>query len=448
MGGVLDGHADCPGPGLNVLHSGLHLAIAAIWRQESPSVVASLSRLLRDLDLAEDLAQEACLAALECWPVQGLPDKPGAWLMSTAKNRALDHLRHRKMAQQRQQELAQDLLAQEMHQAPDFLEALDQARQDEVGDDMLRLIFIACHPDLPPESRTALTLKLLGGLTTQEIARAYLLPEATIAQRIVRAKRRIKDTHLAFDLPRGHALQQRLDSVLEVIYLIFNEGYAASSGDDSMRPTLCQEGLRLGRLLTQIQPQAAEAQGLLALMALQASRLAARSDAQGRPVLLEAQDRSRWDQGLIEQGLQALAHAAHSEAELGPYGLQAAIAACHARARSADQTDWSKIDALYFALLRLRPSPVIALNRVVAHAMHRGPAAGLQMLAPLLQDPALQSYPWLPAVQGDLLEKLGRIEQASQAFEAAAALSGNAQDRQQMLERAHRLKAQIKTPET
>nr|WP_184296623.1 sigma-70 family RNA polymerase sigma factor [Roseateles oligotrophus] len=420
----------------------LYQAIATLWRQESPKLVATLSRLLRDLDLAEDLAQEALLAALEHWPSQGLPDKPGAWLMSTAKNRAFDQLRHRKMAQLRQEELAQDLLALEQHRAPDFLEALDRARQDEVGDDMLRLIFVACHPELAAESRVALTLKLLGGLTTQEIARAYLLPEATMAQRIVRAKRRIKEAELPFDLPRGPALQQRLASVLEVIYLIFNEGYAASSGADSTRPALCREALRLGRLLSQIQPQSAEAQGLLALMALQASRLPARSDAQGRPVLLEAQDRSLWDQGLIEQGLRALALAAQREAELGPYGLQAAIAACHARAPSTDQTDWARVDALYLALYRLRPSPVIALNRVVAHAMHQGPAAGLQLLAPLLQDPALQNYPWLPAVQGDLLEKLGQAEQAGRAFETAAALSGNAQDRLQMLTRAQRLKAQ------
>ena len=441
MGGILDGRPSRTGPGLSALHSSLHLTIAAIWRQESPSVVATLSRLLRDLDLAEDLAQEVLLVALERWPLQGLPDKPGAWLMSTAKNRALDQLRHRKMAQQRQEELAQDLHAQEMHQAPDFLEALDQARQDEVGDDMLRLIFVACHPELAIESRVALTLKLLGGLTTLEIARAYLLTESTIAQRIVRAKRRIKDANLAFELPRGQALQQRLASVLEVIYLIFNEGYAANSGADSTRPELCREALRLGHLLTLIQPQSTEAQGLLALMALQASRLVARSDAQARPVLLEDQDRSQWDQDLIKQGLHALTLAADSKGELGPYGLQAAIAACHARARSAEQTDWARIDALYFALYRLCPSPVIALNRVVAHAMHQGAAAGLQMLAPLLHDPVLQSYPWLPAVQGDLLEKLGQSKEASKAFEAAAALSGNAQDRLQMQERAQRLKA-------
>ena len=414
----------------------MHQAVAAVWRLESARLVAVVARLVRDLGVAEDLAQDTLLAALDHWPRDGVPDKPGAWLMTTAKRRALDHLRHRQMAESRHDELAQDLLAQEALHVPDFVDALDAARQDHIGDDLLRLIFTACHPLLSTEARVALTLKLLGGLSTPEIARAFLLPEATIAQRIVRAKRTLGEACVPFEVPHGAALDESLASVLEVVYLIFNEGYTATSGGDWMRPALCDEALRLGRMLAELAPQCAEVHGLVALMEIQASRTAARTDAQGRPVLLAAQDRGRWDRLLIHRGLAALARAQARGAPAGPYQLQAAIAACHARAATAEATDWGRIVALYDALARTAPSPVVALNRAVAVAMHQGPAAGLAIVDKLLADPGLQRYQWLPSVRGDLLQRLGRMAEARASFEHAASLAGNAREKALLQARA------------
>ncbi|WBY03303.1 sigma-70 family RNA polymerase sigma factor [Ramlibacter tataouinensis] len=419
------------------MHSSTHDAIAAAWRIESAKVVATVARMVRDVAIAEELAQEALVAALERWPRDGLPDKPGAWLMATAKNRALDHLRHRQMQERKHEELGHDLEAREALIVPDFTDALDAARQDEIGDDLLRLMFTACHPVLPTEARVALTLKLLGGLTTHEIARAFLVPEPTVAQRIVRAKQKLRDAKVPFEAPRGEQLQSRLDSVLEVVYLVFNEGYTATAGDDWMRPALAQEALRLARMLAELAPGAAEAHGLAALLELQASRLNARTDAQGRPILLADQDRSRWDRLLIRRGLAALARAeALSAQQRGPYTLQAAIAACHARAATAGATDWQAIAALYAELARVAASPVVELNRAVAVGMAQGPAAGLAIVERLLEDKALRQYPWLPSVQGDLLDKLGRKQEARAAFERAAALAGNAREKALLLERA------------
>ncbi|MDO9285540.1 MAG: RNA polymerase sigma factor [Aquabacterium sp.] len=414
----------------------VHQAVAAVWRIESARLVAAVARLVRDVGVAEDLAQDALLAALDHWPRDGVPDKPGAWLMTTAKRRALDHLRHRQMADGHHGALAQDLLAQEVLHVPDFVDALDAARQDDIGDDLLRLIFTACHPLLSTEARVALTLKLLGGLSTPEIARAFLLPEATIAQRIVRAKRTLGAAGVPFEVPHGEALVERLASVLEVVYLIFNEGYTASSGGDWMRPALCDEALRLGRMLAELAPQRAEVHGLVALMEIQASRTAARTDAQGRPVLLAAQDRGRWDRLLIRRGLAALARAEALGTPPGPYQLQAAIAACHASAPTAEATDWGRIVALYDELAGTAPSPVVALNRAVAVAMHRGPAAGLAIVDTLLADPALRAYQWLPSVRGDLLQRLGRLAEARAAFEHAASLAGNAREKALLQARA------------
>ena len=397
-----------------------------------------MARLVRDVGLAEELAQDALVAALEHWPASGVPANPGAWLMATAKNRALDHLRSVNLHAAKHEEIGHDLEAREALIVPDFVDALDAARADTIGDDLLRLIFTACHPVLPREARAALTLKLLGGLTTSEIARAFLQPEPTIAQRIVRAKRTLTAAKVPFELPREGALAERLGSVLEVIYLIFNEGYTATSGADWMRPALCTEALRLGRVLAGLMPHEGEVLGLMALMELQASRVGARTDASGRPVLLLDQDRARWDRLLIRRGLLALERA-EALGPLGPYALQATIAACHARANSAAQTDWERIVALYDALAALAPSPVVELNRAVAVGMAFGPQAGLDLLDAIHDEPVLRNYQWLPSVRGDLLAKLGRSAEARAEFERAAALAGNARERELLLERAQAL---------
>ncbi len=421
------------------MHSAVHDTIAAVWRIESARIVAAVARRVRDVGVAEELAQDALVAALERWPLDGLPAKPGAWLMTTALNRALDHLRHRQMADARHGDIASDLQAMEAHVVPDFSDAIDQRREHAVlGDDLLRLIFTACHPLLSPEARVALTLKLLGGLTTGEIARAYLVPEPTIAQRIVRAKRALADAQVPFEVPQGEQLTERLGSVLEVVYLVFNEGYTATSGSDWMRPALCDEALRLGRMLAELAPHEAEVLGLLALMEIQASRTAARTDREGHPILLADQDRLRWDRLLIRRGLAALDRAQALGQPTGRYRLQALIAACHGRAAHAEDTDWPRIAALYTELMRVAPSPVVQLNRAVAVGMAEGPAAGLAILEPLLLDKALARYHWLPAVQGDLLEKLGRREEARAAFLQAAGLAGNERERVLLQTRAQR----------
>ena len=368
-----------------------HDAITAVWRNESGKLIATVARMVRDVGLAEELAQDALLAALEHWPTRGVPDNPGAWLMTTVKNRALDQLRANSLHARKHEQLGQDMEALQTHVEPDFVDALDAARQDDIGDDLLRLIFTACHPVLSTEARVALTLRLLGGLATNEIARAFLVPEATIAQRIVRAKRTLAAAKVPFEVPRADALAPRLASVLEVVYLIFNEGYSATAGDDWMRPALCEEALRLGRVLAGLAPQAPEVHGLVALMELQASRTRARVDAQGRPVLLLEQDRSRWDALLIRRGLTALERAAALGGARGPYALQAALAACHARARTAAATDWKRIVALYNALAQVAPSPVVELNRAVAVGMAFGAAAGLEIVDALNLEPALGS---------------------------------------------------------
>jgi len=425
--------------------SATHRAIEAVWRIESAKIIAGVARLVRDIGLAEELAQDALLTALEQWPSNGVPDNPGAWLMTTAKNRALDRLRRAKMIEGKLQALGHDLEAQEALIVPDFVDALDAARADEIGDDLLRLIFTACHPLLSTEARAALTLKLLGGLTTEEIARAFLASETTIAQRIVRAKRTLTAAKVPFEVPRGEELAQRLASVLEVVYLIFNEGYTATSGEDWMRPALCDEALRLGRMLAELAPGEPEAHGLIALMELQAARSAARVDALGKPVLLLAQDRARWDHLLIRRGLTALgraeALAVSLHQPLGAYALQASIAACHGRARTGDETDWPRIAALYDALAEAMPSPVVELNRAVAVGMAFGPTAGLQMVDKLRESPSLKNYQWLPSVRGDLLAKLGRLEEARTEFERAAEMAGNARERELLLDRARELGA-------
>jgi RNA polymerase sigma factor (sigma-70 family) len=418
------------------MHSATHQAIAATWRIDAARIVAVVARMVRDVGVAEELAQDALVAALEHWPREGIPDKPGAWLMTTAKRRALDHLRRGKLQDTKLGEVAGDLQAQEALVVPDFVDALDAARQDDIGDDLLRLIFTACHPVLSAQARVALTLRLLGGLTTHEIARAYLVPEPTIAQRIVRAKRTLADAKVPYEVPRGEELGRRLASVLEAVYLIFNEGYTATAGGDWMRPELAQEALRLGRMLQEIAPAEPQVHGLAALMELQASRMAARTDAQGQPILLADQDRRRWDRLLIRRGLAALEKAQALGGGEGVYALQAAIAACHARARSSAETDWQRIASLYATLQRVAPSPVIELNRAVAVAMADGPAAGLAILERLRDEPALRRYQWLPSVRGDLLEKLGRAAEARQAFLEAAALAGNERERALLLARA------------
>jgi len=413
----------------------VHRAIEAVWRIECAKVIATVARMVRDVGLAEELAQDALVAALEHWPGSGVPDNPGAWLTATAKHRALDHLRRERMLASKHAEIGRDLEAQQALVVPDFVDALDAARADPIGDDLLRLIFTACHPVLSPEARVALTLKLLGGLSTAEIARAFLVPEPTIAQRIVRAKRTLAEARVPFELPGGDELASRLASVLQVVYLVFNEGYTATAGDDWMRPALCDEALRLGRVLAGLAPNEAEVHGLLALMELQASRGAARVDAQGRPVLLPDQDRGRWDRLLIRRGLDALLHAERIGGALGPYALQAAIAACHARAARADETDWPRIVALYDALAQVAPSPVVELNRAVAVGMAFGPAAALEIVDAMRGEPSLRTYQWLPGVRGDLLAKLGRYDEACAEFARAATLTRNAREREHLEER-------------
>jgi RNA polymerase sigma factor (sigma-70 family) len=405
-----------------------HRAIKAVWRIESARLIAGLTRLVRDVGLAEDLAQDALVAALEQWPESGVPDNPGAWLMATAKHRAIDSMRRSARLERKHAELGRDLQEAE---EPD----LDAAFDDDVEDDLLRLIFMTCHPVLSREARVALTLRLLGGLTTTEIARAFLATEATIAQRIVRAKRTLAEARVPFEAPSGSARAARLESVLEVIYLVFNEGYSATAGEDWIRPSLCQEALRLGRILAELAPAEPEVHGLVALMELQASRLRARVGPAGEPVLLLDQDRARWDHVLIRRGLIALERAQTTGATLGPYGLQAAIAACHARARSAQETDWERIVALYDALVQIAPSPVVELNRAVAVAMAFGPAAALELVDALAAEPALKAYHLLPSVRGELLARLGRDAEAHSEFARAASLTGNERERELLLAR-------------
>jgi RNA polymerase sigma factor (sigma-70 family) len=390
---------------------------------------------VHDVGLAEELAQDALVAALEQWPESGIPDKPGAWLMGTAKHRAIDLLRRRKRLELKYEEMGHELLGVEHEISEREFEAVID---DDVGDDLLRLIFTACHPVLSTEARVALTLRLLGGLTTEEIARAFLVSEPAVAQRIVRAKRALHEAHVPFEVPQGAELAARLSSVLEVIYLIFNEGYAATAGDDWLRPALCEDALRLGRILAELTPTEPEVHGLVALMEIQASRGRARVDRTGDPVLLLDQDRGRWDQLLIGRGLAALARAEHLGGGLGPYALQAAIAACHARARTAAETDWARIAALYDTLAHLGPSPVVELNRAVAHGMAFGPAAGLELVDALTAEPSLATYQYLPSVRGDLLARLARFDEARVEFERAAALTLNARQRELLLERAAR----------
>ncbi len=411
-----------------------HRAIDAVWRIESAKLIAGLTRIVRDVGVAEDLAQDALLAALEKWPETGIPDNPGAWLMGTAKHRAIDTLRRNQLLERKHEQLGHELEAQQEAAVPDLDEAID----DRVGDDLLRLMFIACHPVLSTEARVALTLRLLGGLTTVEIARAFLVPEPTIAQRIVRAKRTLSDAKVPFEVPRGAELEARLSSVLGVIYLVFNEGYLATAGDDLLRPTLCDEALRLGRVLAELAPAEAEVHSLVALMEIQASRARARVGPSGEPVLLLDQDRSRWDQMLIRRGLVALDRAAQLGGPPGSYQLQAAIAACHARARTADDTDWSRIAGLYAELSALVRSPVVELNRAVAVGMASGPSAGLEIADRLMSEQALKNYHLLPSVRADLLAKLGRHDEARAEFERAASMTQNERERALLLERARR----------
>jgi RNA polymerase sigma-70 factor (ECF subfamily) len=410
-------------------------AIEAVFRIESPRLIAGLARIVRDVGLAEELAQESLLVALEKWPESGVPDNPGAWLMATAKHRAIDELRRGRLLDRKHAELGYEL----DERNEDVVARLEQALDDDIGDDLLRLVFTSCHPVLSTEARVALTLRLLGGLTTEEIARAFLLPEPTIAQRIVRAKRTLAEEHVAFEVPRGEELAPRLSSVLEVIYLVFNEGYAATSGDDWMRPALCDDALRLGRILAELVPQEPEVHGLVALMEIQASRAAARVGPSGEMVLLLDQDRARWDQLLIRRGLNALARVEALGGAGGPYALQAAIAACHARALTAADTDWRRIAALYGALAQRLPSPVIELNRAVAVSMAFGPEAGLRIVDTLTSEPSLANYHLLPSVRGDLLAKLGRADEARAEFTRAASMTKNARERALLLERAGRL---------
>src|SRR5215468_9399492 len=393
-------------------------AIDAVWRIESAKVIAALTRMVRDVGLAEDLAQEALLAALEQWPESGVPDNPGAWLMATAKHRAIDQLRRRTLLDRKHEELGREVAEREM-EVPDLVSSMD----DNIGDDLLRLVFISCHPVLSTEARAALTLRLIGGLTTDEIARAFLVSEPTIAQRIVRAKRTLAEKQVPFETPRGEELAARLSSVLEVIYLIFNEGYSATAGDDWMRPALCEDALRLGRILAELTPKAAEVHGLVALMEIQASRSRARVGPSGEPVLLLDQNRARWDRLLIRRGLSALERSEKLNPKLGPYALQAAIAACHARARTPAETDWSQIAILYGELVEREPSPVVELNRAVAVGMADGPDAGLALVDELIEADVLEGYHLLPSVRGDLLSRLGRFGEARGEFERAASMT-------------------------
>ncbi len=413
-----------------------HRAIDAVWRIESAKIIASLARMLRDIGLAEELAQDALVSALERWPEAGVPDNPAAWLMAVAKRRALDHLRRRKLLERKHEELGRELEAEQQMAVDNFAFEGEEQSAAEIDDDLLRLVFTACHPVLSSEARVALTLRLLGGLSTDEIARAFLVPEPTVAQRIVRAKRTLAEARVPFEVPRADELAARLSSVLAVLYLIFNEGYSATAGDDWMRPALCEEALRLGRILAELMPQESEVHGLVALMEIQASRSRARVGPSGAPVLLLDQDRSRWDYLLIGRGLAALERAEALGGAYGPYALQAAIAACHARARTPEQTDWARIAALYDALAQLAPSPVVELNRAVALAMAFGPAAGLELVDTLAAEPSLRNYHLLPSVRGDLLAKLGRFDEARAEFERAASLTRNARERDLLAERA------------
>jgi RNA polymerase sigma factor (sigma-70 family) len=409
-----------------------HRAIDAVWRIESAKIIAGLARIVRDVGVAEELAQDALVVALERWPETGIPDNPGAWLMATAKHRAIDYFRRNKLLERKHEELARELKSQQESAMPNF----DITSDDDIGDDLLRLVFVSCHPLLSTEARVALTLRLLGGLTTEEIARAFLIPEATVAQRIVRAKRTLSEARVPFEVPRRADLPARLSSVLEVIYLIFNEGYAATAGEDWMRPGLCEDALRLGRILAELTPEEPEAHGLVALMEIQASRLRARIGPSGQPILLLDQDRSKWDQLLIGRGLAALERADALGSSRGPYVVQAAIAACHARAHTPQETNWGQIAELYSLLSGLTPSPVVELNRAVALAMAFGPAAGLELVDKLVSEPSLGSYHLLPSVRGDLLFKLGRFAEAQVEFERAATLTRNARERGLLLDRA------------
>jgi len=408
-----------------------HRAIEAVWRIESARLIAGLTRIVRDVGVAEELAQDALVIALEKWPESGIPENPGAWLMGTAKHRAIDYLRRGTLVERKHEDLGREMAEREM-QVPDLASAMD----DNLGDDMLRLVFIACHPVLSMDARVALTLRLLGGLTTDEIARGYLSSEPTIAQRIVRAKRTLTDAKVPFEIPRGADFSARLSSVLQVIYLIFNEGYSATAGDDWMRPALCEEALRLGRILVGLVPGEPEAHGLVALMEIQASRANARVGASGEPILLLEQDRAKWDRLLIHRGLAALKRSEALASARGPYTIQAAIAACHARARTGEETDWARIATLYRELAQIAPSPVVELNRAVAVSMASGPGEGLELIDALKDDPALKNYHLLPSVRGDLLKKLGRFEEARIEFERAASITRNARERNLLLDRA------------
>ncbi len=410
----------------------IHRAIDAVWRIESPRLIGGLVRIVRDVSLAEDLAQDVLVAALQQWPESGIPENPGAWLMAAAKHRAIDLFRRSKLLERKHEELGRELDARQEALVPDFETALD----DDISDDLLRLVFISCHPVLSPEARVALTLRLLGGLTTEEIARAFLMSEPTVAQRIVRAKRTLAEKSVPFEVPRGDERAARLSSVLEVLYLIFNEGYSATAGDDWMRAGLCEEALRLGRILAELAPQEPEVHGLVALMEIQASRSHARIGPSGEPILLLDQNRALWDQLLIRRGLAALERAGKIGGSRGPYALQAAIAACHARARTPEETDWARIVTLYGELAKLVPSPVVELNRAVAVAMASGPAAGLELVDALTAEPSLQAYHLLPSVRGDLLAKIGRTDEARAEFERAAALTRNTRERELLLNRA------------
>jgi len=412
-----------------------HAAIDAVWRIESPRLIAGLTRITRDLGAAEDLAHDALVAALEQWPGEGVPSNPGAWLMAAAKHRAIDLVRRRSLLERKHGELGRDLEERQENSVPDYVSALD----DDVGDDLLRLIFTSCHPVLSTDAQLALTLRLIGGLTTPEIARAFLVPESSIAQRIVRAKRTLRDAHVPFEVPRGAELSGRLANVLQVIYLIFNEGYSATAGDDWHRPALCEDALRLGRVLAELAPQEPEVHGLVALMELHSSRTRARVNANGEPILLLEQNRAMWDHLLIHRGLAALARAedlSRAMSNFGTYTLQAAIAACHARALTAEATDWRRIAELYGALAQVAPSPIVELNRAVAVGMADGPAAGLAILDEIAGDPTLKNYHLLPSVRGDLLHKLGRVDEARSEFARAATLTQNSRERDFLLSRA------------
>jgi len=415
-----------------VTASETHRAIDAVWRIESPRLIAGLTRIVRDVGIAEDVAQDALVAALEQWPQSGVPRNPGAWLMATAKHRAIDLLRRNQTFERKHEQVGHEIETQGALAAAD----LDASIDDDIGDDLLRLVFMACHPVLSTEARVALTLRLVGGLTTDEIARAYLVPEPTVAQRIVRAKRTLAEVRALFEVPRGAEFATRLTSVLQVIYLIFNEGYSATAGEDWLRPALCEDALRLGRILAGLTPEEPEVHGLVALMEIQASRSGARVGPSGEPVLLLDQNRARWDHMLIARGLAALARAERLGGAQGPYALQAAIAACHARARTAGETDWARIVEYYDALARTAPSPIVELNRAVAVSMAQGPAAGLELVDALRQEPALKGYHLLPSVRGDLLFKLGRSGEARSEFEKAAALTRNAREREFLMARA------------